>query len=58
LALGLQAQRGNNVAQFDEPVVFLRLLRAVNGFDGLIFTIDDGLAAWVIVVFSPGSLSG
>jgi hypothetical protein len=33
-------------------------MRAVNGFDGLIFTIGDGLAAWVIVVFSPGSLSG
>jgi transposase len=33
-------------------------VRAVNGFDGVIFTIDDGLATRVIVAFWPGSLSG
>ncbi len=32
LALGLQAQRGNDVAQFDEPVVFVRLFGGVLSF--------------------------
>ncbi len=33
-------------------------LRAVSGFDGVIFMIDDGLSASMIVAFVPGSSSG